>query len=93
MNSRPFVETAIVLTRTRRRPLTPEEVERAGVRELVKAPRAKHAVQGRNGANPRNGARAKTVLTDNAGPVQVEVPATVRAASSRSSSRRGSGAC
>ena len=34
----------------------------------------KHAVEGRNGANSRNGTRAKTVLTDNAGPVQVEVP-------------------
>jgi putative transposase len=33
-----------------------------------------HAVEGRNGANSRNGARAKTVLTDNAGPVQVQVP-------------------
>ena len=89
--------------------LTPEEVERAAVRELVKAARArgddltgpdgllkaitkqvleaaleeemtehvgydKHAVEGRNGANSRNGTRAKTVLTDNAGPVQVEVP-------------------
>ena len=29
----------------------------------------KHAVEGRNGANSRNGTRAKTVLTDNAGPV------------------------
>ena len=34
----------------------------------------KHAVEGRNGANSRNGTRAKTVLTDNAGPIQVEVP-------------------
>jgi putative transposase len=34
----------------------------------------KHAVEGRNGGNSRNGTRAKTVLTDNAGPVQVEVP-------------------
>src|SRR6476659_3927766 len=92
-----------------KRTLTPEEVERAAVRELVKAARArcdeltgpdrllkaitkqvleaaleeemtehvgydKHAVEGRNGANSRNGTRAKTVLTDNAGPVQVEVP-------------------
>src|SRR4029078_1390641 len=30
--------------------------------------------EGRNGANSRNGTRAKTVLTDNAGPVTVEVP-------------------
>ena len=42
-----------------------------------------HAVQGRHGANSRSGARAKAVLTDNAGPAQVEVPATVRAASRR----------
>ena len=34
----------------------------------------KHAVEGRNGGNSRNGARSKTVLTDNAGPVEVEVP-------------------
>ena len=89
--------------------LTPQQVERAAVRELVKAARArgedltgpdgllksitkqviesaleeemsehvgydKHAVEGRNGGNSRNGTRAKTVLTDNAGPVQVEVP-------------------
>src|SRR3954453_13058340 len=33
----------------------------------------KHAAEGRNGANSRNGTRAKTVLTDNAGPGQVEV--------------------
>src|SRR6476469_10951810 len=89
--------------------LTPEEVERAAVRELVKAARAKgdeltgpdgllkaitkqvleaaleeeltehvgydkHAVEGRNGANSRNGTRAKTVLTDTAGAVDIEVP-------------------
>ena len=30
--------------------------------------------EGRNGANSRNGKRAKTVITDNAGPVQIEVP-------------------
>jgi transposase-like protein len=95
--------------RKAKKTLTPEEVERAAVRELVKAARArgedltgpdgllkaitkqvieaaleeemtehvgydKHAVEGRNGANSRNGTRAKTVLTDNAGPVQVEVP-------------------
>jgi putative transposase len=34
----------------------------------------KHAVEGRNGANSRNGTRSKTVLTDNAGPVEVQVP-------------------
>jgi putative transposase len=92
-----------------KRTLTPEEVERAAVRELVKAARArgeeltgpdgllkaitkqvieaaleeemtehvgydKHAAEGRNGANSRNGTRVKTVLTDNAGPVDIEVP-------------------
>jgi len=97
------------LERAAKKSLTPAEVERAAVRELVKAARArgdeltgpdgllkaitkqvieaaleeemtepvgydKHAVEGRNGGNSRNGTRTKTVLTDNAGPVQVEVP-------------------
>src|SRR5512132_4728638 len=97
------------LEKSAKRMLTPEEAERAAVRELVKAARArgeeltgpdgllksltkqviesaldeemtdhvgydKHAVQGRNGGNSRNGTRTKTVLTDNAGQVQVEVP-------------------
>src|SRR3954453_22577356 len=88
---------------------TPAEAERAAVRELVKAARArgedltgpdgllksitkqvlesaleeemndhvgynKHAAEGRNGANSRNDTRTKTVLTDNAGTVEVEVP-------------------
>ena len=30
--------------------------------------------EGRNRGNSRNGKRAKTVITDNAGPVQIEVP-------------------
>jgi len=34
----------------------------------------KHAVEGRNCANSRNGTRVKRVLTDNAGPVEIEVP-------------------
>jgi putative transposase len=34
----------------------------------------KHAVAGRNGANSRNGKRTKTVLTDAAGEVEIEVP-------------------
>src|SRR3954452_12397302 len=34
----------------------------------------KHAVVGRNGANSRNGKRAKTVVTDAVGPVEIEVP-------------------
>jgi transposase-like protein len=89
--------------------LTPEEQERAAVRELVRAARArgedltgpdgllktitksvlesaleqemtehlgydKHAAQGRNGGNSRNGNRTKAVLTDNAGEVRLEVP-------------------
>ena len=34
----------------------------------------KHAVAGRDGGNSRNGSRVKTVLTDNVGPVTIEVP-------------------
>src|SRR5690349_13380589 len=34
----------------------------------------KHAVEGRNGANSRNGRRTKTVVTDAVGPIEVEVP-------------------
>lgn len=34
----------------------------------------KHAVEGRDGGNSRNGTRPKTVLTDNAGPVRIAVP-------------------
>lgn len=34
----------------------------------------KHAVEGRNKGNSRNGSRTKTVLTDNAGPVEITVP-------------------
>lgn len=34
----------------------------------------KHAVQGRGSGNSRKGVRTKTVLTDNAGPIQIEVP-------------------
>ena len=97
------------LRKTAKKTLTPEEVERNAVGELVKAARArgddltgpdgllkvitkqvieaaleeemtehvgydKHAAQGRNGANSRNGTRVKTVLTDNAGPVEIDVP-------------------
>jgi len=88
---------------------TPAEAERAAVRELVKAARArgddltgpegllksitkevlesaleeemsehvgydKHAAEGRNGSNSRNGTRTKTVMTDNAGKVDLAVP-------------------
>jgi len=45
----------------------------------------KHDPLGRNGENSRNGSRAKTVLTD-VGPVELDVPATVRAPSTRRSS-------
>jgi hypothetical protein len=34
----------------------------------------KHGVAGRGSGNSRNGTRSKTVLTDNAGPVQITVP-------------------
>src|SRR3954464_4160081 len=86
-----------------------EEAERAAIRELVVAARArgedltgpdgllktltktvletaleeelsehlgydKHAVEGRNGANSRNGRRTKTVTTDAVGAVEIEVP-------------------
>ena len=34
----------------------------------------KHAPEGRNRGNSRNGKRSKTVLTDNTGPVDIEVP-------------------
>ena len=97
------------LRKAAKKTLTPEEVERNAVRELVKAARVrgddltgpegllkvitmqvieaaleeemtehvgydKHAVEGRNCANSRNGTRVKRVLTDNAGPVEIEVP-------------------
>jgi transposase-like protein len=35
---------------------------------------AKHEVAGRESGNSRNGTRTKTVITDNAGPVDIEVP-------------------
>jgi hypothetical protein len=97
------------LEKAGKKAVTPAEVERAAVRELVRAARArgddltgpegllkmitktviesaldeemaehvgydKHAVEGRNRGNSRNGRRTKTVLTDNAGPVEVVVP-------------------
>ena len=34
----------------------------------------KHAVEGRNHGNSRNGTRSQTVLTDAAGQVEIEVP-------------------
>lgn len=34
----------------------------------------KHAVEGRDSGNSRNGRRVKTVLTDTVGPVEIEVP-------------------
>ena len=34
----------------------------------------KHAVEGRNRANSRNGTRSKTVLTDSCGGVDIDVP-------------------
>ena len=96
------------LEKASKKAVTPAEVERAAVRELVQAARArgddltgpegllkmitktviesaldeemaehvgydKHAVEGRNRGNSRNGKRAKTVFTD-AGEVDIEVP-------------------
>jgi transposase-like protein len=43
----------------------------------------KHAPEGRNGGNSRNGNRTKTVLTDNAGEVRSRCPGTGTAPSSR----------
>src|SRR5690625_2860900 len=34
----------------------------------------KHSIEGNNTGNSRNGTRRKTVLTDNVGPVEIEVP-------------------
>jgi putative transposase len=97
------------LDKTIKKVASPAEAERAAIRELVVAARArgedltgpdgllktltktvletaleeeisehlgydKHAVEGRNGANSRNGRRTKTVLTDAVGPVEIEVP-------------------
>ena len=55
--------------------LTKEVLESALEEEMVAhVGYDKHAVEGRNGANSRNGTRTKTVLTPNAGKVTVEVP-------------------
>ena len=97
------------MPKTAKKSRTPVDSQRAAVRELVRAARArgedltgpdgllkhltkevlesaleeemvehvgydKHAVQGRNGANSRNGTRTKTVMTPNAGKVTVDVP-------------------
>jgi transposase-like protein len=35
---------------------------------------AKHAVEGRDGGNSRNGIRSKTVLSDAVGPIEIDVP-------------------
>jgi putative transposase len=45
-----------------------------GIHLKIRLEQDKHAVEGRNGGNSRNGMRTKTVLTDNVGPVQIEVP-------------------
>ena len=97
------------LDKTIKKVASPGEVERAAIRDLVVAARArgedltgpdgllklltktvletaleeemsdhlgydKHAVEGRNRGNSRNGKRTKTVLTDAVGPVEIEVP-------------------
>ncbi len=53
----------------------------------------KHAVEGRNRGNSRNGTRAKTVLSDAAGEVGIEVPRDRTARSLRRSWRSGNGGC
>src|SRR3954469_5267813 len=97
------------LDRTIKKVASPADAERAAIRELVVAARArgedltgpdgllklltktvletaleeemtehlgydKHAVEGRNRENSRNGKRTKTVVTDAVGPVEIEVP-------------------
>ncbi len=52
---------------------------------------AKHAVEGRNHGNTRNGTRSKTVLTE-IGPVESRCPGIVTAASTRRPCARGSAA-
>lgn len=42
---------------------------------------AKHEPDGSGWGNIRNGTRAKTVLTDSTGPVQIDVPRTIRCTS------------
>jgi hypothetical protein len=51
----------------------------------------KHDPAGAGTGNIRNGTRAKTVLTEHSGSVEIEVPRIGRVASSRRSSRSGSG--
>ncbi len=53
----------------------------------------KHAVQGRNGGNSRNGTRSKTVLTAAAGGSRCRCRGTGRARSIRSWSGSGSAGC
>jgi putative transposase len=97
------------LDKTIKKVASPGEVERAAIRELVIAARARgedltgpdgllklltktvletaleeeisehlgydrHAAEGRNGGNSRNGKRTKSVLTDAVGPVEIDVP-------------------
>src|SRR4051794_1835973 len=97
------------LEKTIKKAASPADAERAVIRELVVAARArgedltgpdgllklvtktvletaleeelnehlgydKHAIEGRNGANSRNGRRTKTVVTDAVGAVEIEVP-------------------
>ena len=50
----------------------------------------RHDPEGRDGGNSRNGHRARTVLTDT-GPVEIPCRGTAIPASSRKSSRKGSG--
>ena len=52
----------------------------------------RHDPSGYGSGNSRNGTRAKTVLTDACGSIEIDVPATVWAASNPRSSRSVSGA-
>ena len=52
----------------------------------------KHAVEGRNRGNSRNGKRPKTVSTDSCGEVEATFPATGTASSNRSWSASGNAA-
>jgi len=57
------------------RPLTKTVIEAALEEEMSEhLGYDKHAAAGRNGGNSRNGSRSKTVLTDAAGEVDIEVP-------------------
>ena len=67
------------------RALTKTVVETALEELAVHLGYDKHDPAGRNGANSRNGTRTKTVLTDTVGQIDIVVPGTGTAGSSRRS--------